>query len=82
MINCVFFDTETHLKKLTGLNHEELWKNGFNLDEWDFGLCCEKRLNPFRNESHSVFLDILNSACLGYEEAYYGGKYYYIVYHS
>ena len=82
MLNCVFFDTEAHLQKLTGLNHEELWKNGFNLDDWDFGFCCEKPFNTVKRNSHVIFLTILDSYCCGYEEVYYDGKYYYIVYHS
>ena len=29
----VYFKTEEELIKLTGLNHEELWDNGFDLDD-------------------------------------------------
>ena len=32
-----FFSTEEELQQLTGLNHDELWKNDFDLDDWDFG---------------------------------------------
>ena len=38
MINITMFDTVEDLCKLTGLQTEEdLWNNGFNLDDWDVG---------------------------------------------
>ena len=37
MINLQMFDTEEDLMKLTGLSHDELWDNDFDLDDWDVG---------------------------------------------
>lgn len=39
----VYFKTEEELIKLTGLNHEGLWDNGFDLDDWDFGFAYDIR---------------------------------------
>ena len=32
-----FFETTKELEKLTRLSHTELWENGFNLDDMDWG---------------------------------------------
>lgn len=37
MINLQMFTTEEDLMKLTGLSRDELWDNGFDLDDWDVG---------------------------------------------
>jgi hypothetical protein len=37
MINLTMFDTEKDLMKLTGLSHDELWENDFDLDDWAVG---------------------------------------------
>lgn len=37
MIELKMFNTEKELSILTGLDHEELWDAGFNLDDWDVG---------------------------------------------
>jgi hypothetical protein len=37
MVKLIVFDTEEELMELTGLSENELWKNGFNLDDWDIG---------------------------------------------
>lgn len=37
MINLTMFSTEEDLITLTGLTHDELWENDFNLDDWDVG---------------------------------------------
>lgn len=33
----LFFENSNDLSELTGLSREELWKNGFDLDDMDFG---------------------------------------------
>ena len=41
-----FFESVEDLGKLTGLSREELWENGFDLDDMDWGFrsdnCCVK----------------------------------------
>ena len=37
MIDLTMFSTEKDLMKLTGLSHDELWENDFDLDDWDVG---------------------------------------------
>lgn len=36
-----FFEDAKELEELTGLSHEELWDNGFNLDDMDWGFVVE-----------------------------------------
>lgn len=38
MVKLIAFDTEEELMELTGLSEDELWINGFNLDDWDIVL--------------------------------------------
>ncbi len=40
-----FFNTVEDLEKLTGLTEEELWNQGANLDDWDYGFCCKQPLH-------------------------------------
>lgn len=71
------FTTEKELSKLTGLNHEQLWDSGFDLDDWDIGFQSDKPLpeyNWLRNR--------MDSYCVGYNELALGGKWYYLVYHA
>ena len=42
MVNVTIFHTDEELEQLTGLTNKELWKNGFNLDDWDWGFCLDK----------------------------------------
>ena len=37
-----FFDKEADLQQLTGLTHEQLWEQGFDLDDWDWGFAAEE----------------------------------------
>ena len=76
---CAIFTTEKELSKLTGLNHNELWKNGFNLDDWDIGFCCDK---PLKNNKEFWLLNQMKNYCVGYKLVEYQGFYYYIVYHA
>jgi hypothetical protein len=45
MVNLIAFDTEEELMELTGLSEDELWENGFNLDDWDIGFQSEIKLH-------------------------------------
>lgn len=43
MENVVFFETDEDLKKLTGVkDFKELWDEGWDLDDWDFGIQTEE----------------------------------------
>lgn len=33
-----YFDTEDDLSRLIGLDHDQLWDHGINLDDWDYGI--------------------------------------------
>lgn len=77
--NCKLFNTERDLEVLTGLTHDQLWEHGFDLDDWDFGLCCERKLNL---SNAAWLLNQMAEYRCGYNEVYFGGNYYYIVYHS
>ncbi len=35
--NLTFFESVEDLEKLTGLSRDELWENGFDLDDMDWG---------------------------------------------
>lgn len=78
MITCEIFTTEKELSKLTNLNHKELWENGFNLDDWDIGFCCNKELT---NEEWWL-LTQMEYYGVGFEKVKYRDKVYYMVYHS
>lgn len=45
MVKLIAFDTEEELMELTGLSEDELWENGFNLDDWDIGFQSEIKLH-------------------------------------
>ena len=36
----IYFNDVEELIELTGLSNSELWDVGINLDDWDYGLCC------------------------------------------
>lgn len=76
MINCKIFTAEKELSELTGLNHDQLWEEGFDLDDWDIGFCCEKKLTA------KWLLNQMSDYCCGYDVVYYNGNWYYLVYHS
>lgn len=43
MEKVIFFETDEDLKKLTGVeDFKELWDEGWDLDDWDFGIQTEE----------------------------------------
>ena len=79
MTKLIAFETSEELQKLTGLTHDELWENGFNLDDWDIGFQSE---TPITYEKlHWLWLQ-MDTYCVGFEEFEYNNMYYYLVYHS
>lgn len=45
MVKLITFETVEELEELTGLTEEELWKSGFNLDDWDIGFQSDTKLH-------------------------------------
>lgn len=91
MTNTVtFFSTEEDLQSLTGLNHDQLWDAGFDLDDWDLGFVSDTEWpDPDRWFSdreypyHQYWLFTRMNQCgPGCEHTAYGGKHYYMAYHS
>ena len=51
MLRFTWFETLDELQSLTGLTREQLWDAGFNLDDWDFGIRCNKILHEVPSKS-------------------------------
>ena len=84
MIELKMLTSREDLRKITGLpsdNHDEaLWDAGFNLDDWDV---CFVSDVPLEEDDDAYWLLMrMESYCVGYEHVEYGGKYFYIAYHS
>lgn len=77
MTNLIMYNTLEELEKLTGLNRDELWNNGFDLDDWTVGFQSDKVIP----EESWLIWEMCCYAC-GYKQVPYKGKYYYMVYHS
>ena len=91
MTNTVtFFSTEEDLQSLTGLTHDRLWDAGFDLDDWDFGFVSdtewhdpERWFSDRKYPYHQYWLfTLMNQRGTGCEHTAYGGKHYYMSYHS
>ena len=82
MIDAKFFSTEKELSKLTGLNHEQLWDNGFNLDDWDWGIQIPVEKQKKFEKEQSIILNAMDSYCVGYEKTIYNDNVYYMQYHA
>lgn len=77
IVSCIIFTTEKELSVITGLNHEQLWESGFNLDDWDIGFCCQSPLNK-----SNWLIAQMENYCVGYELVKFKKLYFYMVYHS
>lgn len=82
MKTVTFFSEESELSELTGLNHEQLWDAGFDLDDWDFGFVSDTEFNWMDTSYEFFMISKMESYCVGYRYVEYNGKHYYIVYHS
>ena len=82
MIDAIFFNTEKELSKLTGLDHEQLWDNGFNLDDWDWGIQIPSRKQKKFEREQSIIISAMDSYCVGYEKTIYKDNAYYMQYHA
>lgn len=87
MVTLTWFESEKELQELTGLNHDELWDSGFDLDDWDFGIQTDRDTIPDGEYRINLGEDALELGWL-FEEGYkaqhveYNGKHYYMSYHS
>jgi hypothetical protein len=85
MMVATFFESVKDLEQITGLTRGLLWLNGFNLDDMDFGIVCNKEIvgewcvNPFYE---SWLLDSMDRHGVGYHHTEYDGRHYYTVHHS
>lgn len=87
MVQLTWFESEKDLQALTGLDHDGLWDAGFDLDDWDFGVMTDRKLDMYVEDSGDIdcgyyyLIKALNGACdmCEYE---YNRKYYYMRYHS
>ena len=73
--------------------YDELWKAGFNFDDWDIGFCCKE---PFTHTIHEegyedweeAYDDVywlvsqMDSYCVGYHHTEYGSYHWYTVHHA
>ena len=90
MKNVTFFHTREELRELTGLpadDHDKaLWEAGFDLDDWDFGFVSDTEWNTDWSGDHPYYewwlLTRMEYHRAGYEHTEYGGRHYYLVYHS
>lgn len=96
MINLTMFSTEEDLIELTGLTHDELWENDFNLDDWDVGFVSDVPLTVTRHndddEDGGEYEEPVEDAywlvyqmddyCVGYEHVEFKGRHYYMVHHA
>ena len=82
-----FFEGVSDLMELTGLKREQLWENGFNLDDMDFGIVCKNELVDGYWSGGAPYyihwlLQAMDSHCVGYHHTEYNGRHYYTVHHS
>ena len=82
MKTVTFFNTCKELCQLTGLSREKLWDFGFDLDDWDWGFVSESSWNSGRGRFERFMLQHMGSYCAGYRHVEYGGRHYYMLYHS
>lgn len=79
MTKIIAFTSDDELTELTGLTYEELWDNGFNLDDWDIGFQVGTKID----NTNLWWLELtMSNYCVGYDEIQYNDKYYYIVHHA
>jgi hypothetical protein len=90
MKTITFFHTREELRELTGLpadNYDHaLWDAGFELDDLYFGFVSDTEWNMDWSDDHPYYewwlLNHMKYDSVGYKHTEYGGRHYYIVYHS
>lgn len=56
VIDVTFCDVDD-LEEITGLTHDELWKNGFNLDDCDAVMIIDEKDLPLKKEETWTYSD-------------------------
>lgn len=94
MLDVKVFTTREELMELTGLkSSDDLWKAGFNLDDWDIGFQMNEKIHKIYdddpeeivsdwNSPYHWLMDRMVSYCTGPSYLQYKGKHYYLVHHS
>lgn len=97
MIELKMLTSREDLREITGLssdNHDRaLWDAGFDLDDWDVCLVSDIPLTTHEQDEDGDEWDEpieeaywlirrMEDWCCGYQHVEYGGKHYYMVYHS
>lgn len=84
MKTAIFFSNEEELQKLTGLSHQALWDNGFDLDDWDWGFVSDTYWSPHYGSPLYEYwiLNHMHNYCTGYKCVNYNNKFFYMLYHS
>ena len=52
MKTVTFFNTEEELQELTGLDHDGLWENGFDLDDLAWGFASDTYWDPYNYKNN------------------------------
>ena len=81
MFSLEIFKTEKELAKLTGLSIDDLQDNGFDLDDWDYGICINTK-DVKRFEKDRFFLSSISNYGCGYEKVSFPNKTFYLLYHA
>jgi len=84
MKTVTFFNTEEELQELTGLDHDGLWENGFDLDDLAWGFASDTYWDPYdyKNKYAYWLLHHMHSYTTYYKANKYNGKYYYMYYYG
>jgi len=95
--NLKFFDDVDDLGTLTGLNHNQLWDAGFNLDDMDWGFVSDKEYTFNKTDEYGYeyseikynipqfaeqILRMMENYCMGFYHVEYGEKHYYTLHHA
>lgn len=85
----IFFDTARQLKELTGLDYDGLWRNGFNLDDWDYGfVTTEEWDDPDKDSNANAryyqwhLPMLISNNCCDFTHKEWQGRHYYMRYHA
>lgn len=82
MIKLTIFNNEEELGSLTGLSHEGLIENEFDLDDWDWGIAIDNNDVREFEDNQSVILLAMENYCCGYKKVSLPLRTYYLLYHS
>jgi len=82
MIDVKFIQNEEELIKHTGMSHEKLVEEGFDLDDWDWAIAVPPFSEKEFEEEQWLILSAMSNYCCGYEKVRTLLWTYYLLYHS